>query len=149
MNTTAIYAQPITTIDDAKRFIDALVANGDCFHFDDDVQDIIWANPKTSDELAQLDARRNETYQFNWGPLHDCPIGYALHAIAINDAAMLTDLDDACAIVQAAIGQTDGGVAGIFFSGPEGEEYPTADGARRAELLRDYIKLEETYATND
>jgi hypothetical protein len=64
-------------------------------------------------------------------------------AALIETAARCTDLDRACAVIQRYIGQDDGGVAGLVFSGPEGDEYETADLARRKELLANYLLTEE------
>ena len=43
-------------------------------------------------------------------------------------------LNAACLAIQEQLGQTDGGIAGIFFSGPNGEN------AKR--LFAEYIRLE-------
>ena len=43
-------------------------------------------------------------------------------------------LDAACLTVQNAIGQTDGGVAGIFFSGANGDRFKA--------MMRAYIEME-------
>jgi hypothetical protein len=63
---------------------------------------------------------------------------YALAEIA----ALYTDLDDACRAVQMMIEQDDGGIAAIFFSGKEGDDWKTADEARRGDLLERYLKTE-------
>lgn len=47
-------------------------------------------------------------------------------------------LNAACASIQDAIGQTDGGVAGIFFSGNAREKFDA--------LFREYIATEESMA---
>jgi len=62
------------------------------------------------------------------------------------EAAKHRTLDDACALVQDRIGQTDGGVAGQFFCGPLEDEYPDADYARRVEIMVEYIGTEMIYA---
>lgn len=63
-------------------------------------------------------------------------------------AAGFTDLDDACFHIQRILGQDDGGVASVYFSGVE-EVYRWADvrAASRALILRRYIDAEKAYLT--
>lgn len=79
-----------------------------------------------SDDLAELEAR---LYEYDQGEV-------------IGSAASHSNLDDACREVQDAFGITDGGIAGMYFSGPEGEEWPTATHERREEMLRAWLRLE-------
>lgn len=57
------------------------------------------------------------------------------------DPAIEDALNAACLAIQNRIGQTDGGVASIFFSGEERENF--------AAVMRRYIALEATYAKGD
>lgn len=63
----------------------------------------------------------------------------------IRAAAQETNLDYACRIIQDGIGQDDGGVAGMFFSGPEGDSYPNATYSERVEILTEYMAAEMAY----
>lgn len=75
--------RPITTLDEAKAFVQFLQDEGLMFHFEDDVHDIIWGGSSeapTHEELVQMDLRRDELYGFEWGEF-ECPIGYALHVM--------------------------------------------------------------------
>ena len=64
-----------------------------------------------------------------------------LLAIASNQP----DLDEALYPLQVAAGIDQGDVAGMFFSGPNGEEWPCATPARRLELLQAYIEVERVH----
>lgn len=82
MSTPAEYTKPITTLAEARAFIEVLHRNGDLFHFEDDVRDIMWRADKSAEEIDAIDARRNELYSLDW-PEDDggCPIGYALQVM--------------------------------------------------------------------
>jgi hypothetical protein len=64
----------------------------------------------------------------------------------INTAAATADLTDALFNFQAAIGQDDGGVAALVFSGDWAREWPRASLARRREMMDKYVELERHYA---
>jgi hypothetical protein len=64
-------------------------------------------------------------------------------------AAREQDLDAACIIIQDAIGQTDGGVAGMFFSDLDTPaEWGTFTVSERLERLCNYVLMEKAYAGN-
>ena len=62
----------------------------------------------------------------------------------LQHAASKGNIDDACAVIQRAIGQTDGGVAAIFFSDDEkvAEFENTTDPRERSLLMAEYLDLE-------
>lgn len=60
-------------------------------------------------------------------------------------ATLEPDLDKALVPIQATLGQDDGGPAGVFFSGNNGETWPTLTPEERHEVLLDYIASELTY----
>lgn len=67
--------------------------------------------------------------------------------IAIAGAARTDDLDDAVRQLQELAGITDGGVAGLAFSGTDGETaWAGADHAGRVRMLRDWLALETVHA---
>ncbi len=69
-------------------------------------------------------------------------------AAVVAAAARESDLDAAVALVQAALGQDDGGPAGLYFSGrPEGEWELLSEGARVG-LLSQYVLFEEEQAVS-
>lgn len=57
-------------------------------------------------------------------------------------AASHRDLDDACALLQKQVGQTDGGLAGVHFSGEQGLAYAEGDFKKRLQLLMEYLAAE-------
>ena len=59
---------------------------------------------------------------------------------SINDLTELA-LNEACYAIQQAIGQTDGGLAGVFFSGDNGNAFK--------ELMAEYIHTERRYIESD
>jgi hypothetical protein len=61
----------------------------------------------------------------------------------IAKATHCDDLDEACRVIQDAVGQKDGGLAGQFFSGIPWLELGPED---RADLMREYLRLEEDAA---
>lgn len=67
----------------------------------------------------------------------------------INTAVATDDLTDALFNFQTAIGQDDGGVAALVFSGDWATEWPTASPARRREMMDRYVELERHYAPDD
>ena len=88
-------------------------------------------------------------------PSYAAQLGHDL----IRQAAALTDLNEACKLLQDAAGITDGGIAGIHFSGkctdpaqPEigdlldwEEAWPLISVAEREAQLRDWLKLEDHF----
>lgn len=62
-------------------------------------------------------------------------------AAAMNEA----DLDKALVPIQETLGQTDGGHASVFFSGPNGDEWENMSPEFRHELLLDYVASEVTH----
>jgi len=66
-------------------------------------------------------------------------------------AAECPDVDGACRIVQDAIGQTSGDIAGNFFSQFDNadHDWSVATLLQRVDWLREYIEIEESYARFD
>lgn len=64
---------------------------------------------------------------------------------AITAATTEPDLDKALVPIQDALGQTDGGHASVFFSGPNGDNWETMTPEYRRELLLDYVASEVTH----
>lgn len=64
---------------------------------------------------------------------------------AIAAATTEPDLDKALVPIQEALGQDDGGIASVFFSGPNGDNWETMTPAERSELLLDYVASEVTH----
>lgn len=64
--------KPLTTLEEAKRFIEKLVEHGKQFHFEDPVDDLGHI-PKEMVPIVK--ARVSEMYEFEWGDF-ECPIGY-------------------------------------------------------------------------
>lgn len=75
------------------------------------------------------------------------PQAFDRHALLMNAAAH-TDIDEACRVIQRGIGQTDGGIAGIFFSDDEKVAgYQNASDPReRALILSEYLDLEASFS---
>jgi len=67
----------------------------------------------------------------------------------LTKAAASLDIDEACATIQNAIGQTDGGLAGIFFSDDDlVTAYETEDSIdARVSILSEYLDLELAHTT--
>ena len=72
----------ITNIEQAKAYIERLVAEGKDFHFDDDPHEVIdygtrqrVFSDKEADDVSQ---RLDEMATLDWGN-YECPIGYVLH----------------------------------------------------------------------
>jgi hypothetical protein len=65
----------------------------------------------------------------------------------LQQASNAKDLDAACLIIQNAIGQTDGDVAGMHFSGNNKAQdfWEDASPALHEEWLREYLELEVLY----
>lgn len=76
---TIPFTTPITSVEEGKSFLDALVAEGKMFHLEDDFRDIPsgQGNLFTEEECASLDMRIPELYALEWAE-YDCPIGYVL-----------------------------------------------------------------------
>jgi hypothetical protein len=62
----------------------------------------------------------------------------------VHEAASQLSLDEACLILQHHIGQTDGGVAGIYFCDKK-EDYDSGSHWQKESLLRNYLDLEIIY----
>jgi hypothetical protein len=82
-----ILKKPIRTIEQAKRWIEALHAADLMFHFEDSPDDIgnlidgaAWQRTFSDVQAATIARQRDRLYRFDWGSF-DCPIGYALHLI--------------------------------------------------------------------
>jgi hypothetical protein len=62
----------------------------------------------------------------------------------IRQAATSADLDDNSALgaIQDALGQTDGGFASHFFSGPNGDSWPSLSESARRLMLVEYVRAE-------
>ena len=83
---TINFTAPITTIDEAKAFIESLHADGMMFHFEDSPSEIIsgttGAELFTPEQCEQVSARVAELYSMDWSTVgHECPIGYALEVM--------------------------------------------------------------------
>ena len=72
--------------------------------------------------------------------IFDVPENVIQRAIAIND------LDAAVLSVMQHVGITDGGAAGIAFSGPTGDNWMVHTKTTRRESLLAWLKLERMYA---
>ena len=79
-----IHHTDITSLAEAKAFIETLASNGLMFHFEDGPEDIIWALPPdrhpTEADTQALRHRTDECYlpTIDWSAEGDCPIGYCL-----------------------------------------------------------------------
>lgn len=60
----------------------------------------------------------------------------------IQASAKIDDLDEAIRPIQETLGQDDGGVASMFFSGPNSECWPTATECWRTTILCQYVSHE-------
>mgnify|MGYP006420719833 CR=1 FL=1 len=61
-------------------------------------------------------------------------------------AAKTSDLDESCQMVQEKLGVTEGGIAGIFFSGFDPEAFSALSESDRLVHIHHYIKTELLYA---
>lgn len=86
---------PIRDLDDAKRWIRDLCAAGLDFHFDDSPETIVSGrtNEPIFDEGGAeiVRARLLELYDFDWGPVHECPIGFMLEVINARDHVAMAE----------------------------------------------------------
>lgn len=83
--------KPITTLEEAKAWIEELNGQGLLFHFDDNPETVgnigedgKWVDLFTKEEAAVVRKRVGELYNFEWSAGDDdfeCPIGYALHVM--------------------------------------------------------------------
>lgn len=64
----------------------------------------------------------------------------------ITQAAAHDDLDDACRVIQCAIGQTDGGIAGVEFSDIQNEGWTPLPMEERIKRMGNYLRIERLYA---
>lgn len=82
---------PITDAASGKAWIDALLADGRLFHFEDSPESIIGHGTESAtfrdEDCPLITAQVDALYALEW-PEHDCPIGYALEALdRANEAA--------------------------------------------------------------
>lgn len=82
------FTTPLATIEQGKKFIEALHAADLMFHFEDspetigNMRDGEWVMCFTDTEAKQLRARVAELYAMDWATVgHECPIGYALEVM--------------------------------------------------------------------
>jgi len=82
------FTTPITTIEQAKTFIENLHAADMLFHFEDSPSEIgnrvngEWVSLWTAEEAELVSQRRDELYELDWSVAgHECPIGYALEVM--------------------------------------------------------------------
>ena len=73
--------------------------------------------------------------------------GYDRNAL-LESAAAMRDIDSACLVIQRAIGQNDGGAAGVFFSDVKKiSEFEESKSTRdRALLMSEYLDFEYAMA---
>lgn len=64
-----------------------------------------------------------------------------------HQAADCEDLDSACRIIQDAMGQTDGGVAGVVFSDLESEDWPEMPIQEKRRRMEEYALAEFNHQT--
>lgn len=69
----------------------------------------------------------------------------AITKTMLNVAAAESDLNEALYPLQAAAKIDTGDAAGIFFSGPHGDNWPTATGEERLAILKEYIEFERIH----
>lgn len=75
-----------------------------------------------------------------------------LQAIKYNDvfaAAEMDDLDAACGHLQTIAGITDGGVAGLHFSGGEDKPWTSKDKGERVSALMGWLETEQQFQDED
>lgn len=89
---TPLLRRPVSSLDDAKAWIQELQDKGLMFHFDDSPDTIgnfdnghingNWVPLFSPKDARIVSARVGELYNesFDWSP-HGCPIGYALHVM--------------------------------------------------------------------
>ena len=80
------FSTPITTIEEAKAFIENLNAADMLFHFEDSPETIISGKTGvelfTAEECPMVRVRVGELYDLDWSVSgHECPIGYALEVM--------------------------------------------------------------------
>ena len=64
----------------------------------------------------------------------------------IEQAIKAVTLGDACEMIQSAIGQTDGGIAGIVFSDLQSDDdWLEWDEAKKRRRLIEYVAVEESF----
>lgn len=73
--------EPISTLEQAKAWIELLVKSNLHFHLEDDATDIgntvngKWVNTFSKKEGKLINLRRHECYTLDWG-VYECPLGY-------------------------------------------------------------------------
>lgn len=78
-----LHHQDITSLEEAKSYIDMLARNGLMYHFDDGPENVLWALPPdwqpSEGDVHAMRVRQDQVYQLKgWSALGGCPIGYAL-----------------------------------------------------------------------
>lgn len=63
------------------------------------------------------------------------------------EAAACEDLDSACLVIQEALGQEDGGVAGIVFSDIDREDWEFLSGQEKEKRMEEYALVEFQHQT--
>lgn len=83
VNRSELLRRPVSTLDEAKRWIEDLLALDLMFHFEDDPFTIEIGISGvalfTDDEAVEVRRRQGELYSLAWPEEFQCPIGYALH----------------------------------------------------------------------
>lgn len=73
----------ISSLEEAKRWIEDLMGLGLMFHFEDDPFDIVIGISGVAlfsdEEAVEVRKRQVELYLLDWPPEYQCPIGYALN----------------------------------------------------------------------
>jgi len=64
----------------------------------------------------------------------------------LQDFAGEDDLNEVCYDIQSEIGQTDGGVAGMFFTSEKETLWETSNKNVRFQMLKEYLTLEKSYS---
>jgi len=74
-------------ITEAKEFLRTLWNDGLMYHLDDDAEDCL-RNATTPQKAKAIQKTVDEIYEaeLDWG-IHDCPIGYCLHLMAMEKAS--------------------------------------------------------------
>ena len=74
-------------LQEAKEFLRTLWNDGLMYHLDDDAVDCL-RNATTPQKAKAIQKAVDEIYEakLDWG-IHDCPIGYCLHLMAMEKAS--------------------------------------------------------------
>lgn len=84
-----VLPKEINTVDEAKKFLFELLANGESYHPEDDAHDIIWATPAgqqapTDAEKDQLNDLMSDIYELDGFD----PCGYLIDMGAFKDVSI-------------------------------------------------------------